>query len=174
MSALFTSLADDLRYAIRITMRNRRFTLLVLVALALGIGINTAVFAVLRAVVLRPLPYERSGALTMIWSAFQKMGASRAPGAGVELREIQRNSRLYEGVAGIWVGSGTLTGKAEPQQIKVGFVTWNFFNVLGAHPARGRWFGSGDEGNGRRAAISDQRCTLASTVWRRPTRAGSP
>lgn len=161
-ASMWTSLIDDFRYGFRTTLRDRNFALVAIVTLALGIGINTAAFSVLRAVVLSSLPYERSGALTMIWSAFQKMGASRAPGADLELREIQRNTKLYSGVAGIWVGNATLTGTSEPQQIKLAFVTWNFFNVLGAHPIRGRSFSPGEEGNARQPAM-----VISDALWHR-------
>ena len=92
----------DLRYALRILIKQPKFTAIVALTMALGIGANTAIFSVVNAVLLKPLPYERPAELALIWSSFQKMGASRAPASGVQLREIRDRSHLFQDVAGIW------------------------------------------------------------------------
>jgi putative ABC transport system permease protein len=157
MGALLEQCVQDIRYAIRGISRERRFAAIAIGTLALGIGVNAAVFSVLHAMLIQPLPYDRADRLTLIWSAFEKMGAPRAPGAGQELLELQRRTKAYEGVGGIWVGNGTLRGDPEPEQIKLAQVTTNFFQVLGAHPVLGRAFAPGEESDGypRTAVISD-------------------
>jgi predicted permease len=157
MGALLEQFIQDIRYAVRGISREPRFALIATVTLALGIGINTAVFSVLDSMLIQPLPYDRADRLTLIWSAFEKMGAPRAPGAGPELLELQRRTKAYEAVAGIWVGNGTLRGEPEPEQIKLAQVTSNFFQVLGAHPVLGRAFAPSEESDGypRTAVISD-------------------
>jgi len=157
MGALLEQCVQDVRYAIRGISRERRFAAIAIGTLALAIGVNAAVFSVLHAMLIQPLPYDRADRLTLIWSAFEKMGAPRGPGAGQELLELQRRTKAYEGVAGIWVGNGTLRGDPEPEQIKLAQVTSNFFQVLGAHPVLGRAFAPGEEsyGDTRTAVISD-------------------
>src|SRR5947209_1388743 len=117
MSRLLEGILEDVGHGFRLMARERSFALVAALTLALGIGSNTAVFSVLQAVVLGPLPYAESQRLTLIYSVLQKMGAPRAPGSGTELRELQRMTRSYQGIAGIWVGNGTLTGAAQPEQI---------------------------------------------------------
>jgi len=157
MGALVEQLFQDARHAVRVLARERSFTAIAVLTLALGIAVNTAVFSVLEAVLLQPLPYDHAERLTLIWSTFEKTGASRAPGAGPEFKELQRQTRAYQDIAGIWVGNGTLRGDPEPEQIKLGQVTWNFFTALGVHPALGRSFLPQEEGPGppKAAVISD-------------------
>jgi predicted permease len=134
------AIARDVRYGIRGVGKSRGLTVVVVVIMALGIGLNTAIFRAVHAALIEPLPYDRPGELALIWSNFQKMGAPRAPASGVELREIRAHARSFRGVAGVWVGTGTLTGDGEPEQAKIANVTPDFFEVLGARPALGRAF----------------------------------
>jgi predicted permease len=163
MLTLWRNLGDDLRYGLRLWLRKPGFTAVAVLTLALGIGANTAVFSVAYATLLAPLPYARADELVLLWSSFQKMGASRAPASAVEMREIRRQSRTLADLAGIWVGNGTLTGEQEPEQIKLGSVTHNFFEVLGARPLIGRAFTPADENaqDGGRPLI------LSYALWQR-------
>jgi putative ABC transport system permease protein len=156
------TLFQDLRYGARMLRKKPGFTVIAIATLALGIGANTAIFSVAYAVLLGPLPYERPEQLALIWSSFQKMGASRAPASAVEMREIRDHSELLQDLAGIWVGNGTLTGDQEPEQIKLASVTDNFFSVLGAQPVLGRTFAPEDQSTqGTRAMI------LSYGLWQR-------
>jgi putative ABC transport system permease protein len=89
------------------------------------------------------------------------MGASRAPSSGIQLREVRDRSHLFKDVAGIWVGNGTFTGDVEPEQVKVGDVTPNFFSVLGATPSLGRAFLDDRKGPGPQELI------LSYGLWQR-------
>jgi predicted permease len=153
-------LAHDARQAARALGRAPGFAALVAVTTALGIGANTAIFSVVEAALLRPLPYERPEELALVWSSFQKMGASRAPAAGAELRALRERGAPFRDVAGIWVGTGTLTGDGEPEQIKVANVTPNFFATLGASPSLGRAFPAD-------AAPGLAEVVLTDGLWRR-------
>src|SRR5574340_1215542 len=124
------SMLQDLRYSWRALEKSPSFTAVAILTLALGIGVNTAIFSVVYAVLLRPLPYDHPQQLALIWSKFKKQAALRAPASGPLLNEIRHRNRLLQDVAGIWVGNGTFTGDANPQQVKVGFVTSNFPTVL--------------------------------------------
>jgi predicted permease len=154
----------NLRYSFRVLIQNPQFSLTAIVTLALGIGLSTSLFNILYATILRPLPsYSDPDRLTIIWSKFQKMGALRAPSSQVELRDIRDGAPAFEEVGAVWVGNATLTSdSAEAEQLKTGFVTWNFFHVLGVNPELGRTFVREEEGLGGRPAI-----VLSHGFWQR-------
>jgi predicted permease len=161
VGATMESVLRDVNYAWRALRKSPGFTAVAVLTLALGIGVNTAIFSVVYAVLLRPLPYDRPEQLGLIWSDFQQSGALHAPTSGVILGELQHRTRLLQDVAGIWVGSGTFTGEANPEQVKVGFVTANFLQLLGVRPALGRVFAADEKFGGRPAVV------LSNGLWRR-------
>jgi predicted permease len=152
-SRLAEDLWKDLGYAGRTLARAPGFTAVTVLTLALGIGATAAIFSVVHAVLIRPLPYADPGRLTLVWSDFTGMGARRAPASPFEFREIATRSTTLADLAGIWVGSGTLTGDGEPEQIKVGFCTPNFLDTLGARPLLGHSFLSLEPGRPASGAI---------------------
>src|SRR5271154_943071 len=107
---------QDARYAWRGLRRRPSFTLIALIILALGIGVNTAVFSVFYGVLLHPLPYDHPEQLTLIWTSFRTAGNARAPVSGAILGEIERRNRSLAGVAGIWTITRTFTGD-DPEQV---------------------------------------------------------
>jgi len=145
VGASLAAFFQDTRYALRGLRRRPSFTLIALTTLALGIGINTAIFSVFYGVLLHPLPYKNPEQLAIVWSSFRTAGHARAPASGAILGEIERRNRSLAGVAGIWTITRTFTGD-EPEQVKCARVTTNFFDLLGVHAARGRTFAKGDEG----------------------------
>jgi predicted permease len=148
------TLRQDLRYGARMLVKHPGFTAVAVVTLALGIGANTAIFSVVHAVLLRPLPYENPEQLMVVWSRLRNIDASRAPASGVQLRELRDRSSLFQDIAGIWVGNGTLTGDGEAEQVKVANVTANSLSLLGVRPALGRSFLPEEEGPGPRAGTA--------------------
>jgi predicted permease len=136
---------QDARYAWRGLWRRPSFAAVALVTLALGIGVNTAVFSVFYGVLLRPLPYDRPERLALVWARFKAAGHSRAPVSGAILGEIERRNRSLSGVAGIWTITRTLLGD-NPEQVKCARVTANFFDVLGVRAGRGRTFAQDERG----------------------------
>jgi ketosteroid isomerase-like protein len=136
---------EDMRYALRGLRRRPSFTAIALVTLALGIGVNTAVFSVFYEVLLHPLPYHDPERLAIVWTSFRTAGHARAPVSGAILREIEKRNRSLAGVAGIWTITRTFTGD-NPEQVKCARVTANFFDVLGVHAAAGRTFAKQDNG----------------------------
>jgi predicted permease len=133
-------LLQDLRYSFRIFAEQPGLFITVALTMMLGIGANTAIFSVVHSVLLKPLPYDHPEQLALIWSNFQKTGASKAPAAPAQVKEMRENCRLFQDVAGIWVGGGTFTGEDQPEQVKVGSVTTNFLSLLGIRPTLGRLF----------------------------------
>ena len=153
---------QDLRYAARGLTKSSTFTAVAVLTLALGIGANNAIFSVLDAVLIRPLPYANPDRLAMIWSEFRSAGQKRVPSAGPQLTELQRRTRLFQDVAGVWVGRGALTGQGEPEQVRVGWVTANFLPTLGVPARAGRLFARSDEGRGSSPAV-----IISDGLWRR-------
>jgi putative ABC transport system permease protein len=137
---------QDLRYAWR-GLRNRpSFAIIALVTLALGIGVNTAVFSVFYGVLMRPLPYDQPERLVLIWARLQSRGTAQVAVNGVILYEIEQLQRTLADLAGIWVTPPRTFPGDPPQQVKSAFVTTNFFDVLGVRAAYGRTFVSDDTG----------------------------
>ena len=155
-------LVQDLRYAARGLRRSPTFTAAAILTLALGIGANGAIFSVLDAVLLRPLPYDDPSRLVAVWTEFRSSGQPRVPASGHEMAEIGRRSRSLAAVAGIWVGGGAVTGAGEPEQVRVGNVTANFLSVLGTHAQEGRIFRAGEEGASAPALV-----VISDGLWRR-------
>jgi predicted permease len=156
---------QDLRYASRALRRQRSFTLIVLITLALGIGVNTAVFSVFYSVLMRRLPYTDPGRLVLIWSNFRTRGTAHVAASGEILGEIQQRQRSMTDIAGIWVTPPLTFPGDPPEQVKAAFVTANFFDVLGVRAAAGRTFRTGDSG--------DARFILADSFFRRRLNADS-
>jgi putative ABC transport system permease protein len=156
------TLWQDIRYGIRMLAKNPGFTVVAVLTLALGIGANTAIFGVLDAVVLKPLPYPQADRLALIWTGFKTAGQARVPFSGPDMVDLKQRSRLFQDIGGTWVGSLAFTGTGEPEQIKVGFVTDNFLSILGARPAQGRLFVPNDGVKGAAPTI-----ILSDGLWRR-------
>jgi hypothetical protein len=107
---LIESVIQDVRYGWRSLMKNPSFSAIAIVTLALGIGVNTAIFSVVYAVLLKPLPYDRPEQLALVWSDFEKTAALKAPTSGTILREIQDRATLLQEVAAMWPTVATFTG----------------------------------------------------------------
>ncbi|HKN67127.1 MAG TPA: ABC transporter permease [Gemmatimonadaceae bacterium] len=124
-------LRHDSVFAVRQARRKPVFTIVALVTFALGIGANTAMFSVVRSVLLRPLPFRDPGRLAAIWPNHAISNA--------ELLFLQRESRSLQSVAAFSPGWGiALTGAGEPRQLHAARVSVNFFQTLGVRPAFGR------------------------------------
>jgi len=150
----------DVHFAARMLRRSPGFTAVAVLTLALGIGANTAIFSVVNAVLLRPLPYPNAKRLAMIWSTWGN--ETRGPASGPELIELRNRSRAFEEIAGIWVTSGTLTGTVEPEQVRLALTTANFLPLLAEKPQLGRFFAPGEDRGGAAPLI-----VLTDGLWRR-------
>jgi hypothetical protein len=137
---------QDARYAWRALCRRPSFAFIALLTLALGIGVNTAVFSVFHGILLHPLPYDHPERLVRIWASYRDAGYARAPFSGPMLGEIERRNRAFAAVAGIWVVEPRILNGGEPEQVKCARVTANLFDVLGVRAAQGRTFIKEDTG----------------------------
>jgi predicted permease len=151
----------DVRYALRTLRRDLGFTALIVLILAIGIGLNTAVFSVVRAVLLAPLPYEDPARLAMLWTAIPDEGVHEASSAYANVQDWKERSRVFEDLATFDPTSLTLTDGAWPEQISGARVSANLVSVLGVAPALGRAISPEDER--RRAAV----VVLGHALWER-------
>lgn len=150
----------NLRYAFRQLLRSPGFTAVALLTLALGMGVNAALFSVFHGVVLRQPPYPDAERLLTIHNLSAGDVASGGRLSRAEFRDYDGRQRAFEGMAASDLGRMTLTstgeGHALAERVKVSRVTPNLFPLLGVQPARGRAFQSGDERADAMAIISDQ------------------
>ena len=153
-----TTLWQDLRYGSRVLIAKPIFTLIAIFTLALGIGANTAIFSVVYAVLLRPLPYTNPGQLTLLWTRLEKIGLEQNWISEPEVLDFREQSQLFESFGVLSGTSFNLTGTGEPEQLAGAQVSSNFFSVLGAKIVAGRDFEPEDEKPGATqvAIISDR------------------
>ena len=151
----------DLRYAIRSVFKQPIFTMVVVVTLALGIGANTAIFTVVNAVVLQPLPFQDADRLTMIWTT--KDANQEQPLSFADYNDLRAQTKSFSAVGAaspLW--HLTLTGGEEPEPLEGLFVSANMFELLRVSPARGRNFtAEEDRVGGTSVAI------ISHSLWQR-------
>jgi len=133
-------LLRDLRFALRVMRQRPLFTIAAVVALALGIGANSAIFSVVNTVVLRPLPYAHPERLVWISGNNIPSGIKDENSSGPDFLDWRKQSRSFEGMACLASWQPVLTGAGEPERIPGGMVSFDFFRVLGINPAFGRTF----------------------------------
>jgi putative ABC transport system permease protein len=132
------------------------FTAAAVLTLALGIGANSAIFTVVNAVLLRPLPYPAPDRLMMLWTYNPRQGYSKDVSSYPNVDDWRRQSASFEGISAYFGGSFTLTQAGDPAQMEGAVVTPGFFETLGVAPALGRTFGAreGAAGGARVAMLS--------------------
>jgi putative ABC transport system permease protein len=138
----------DLRYAIRSLSRARGFTAAVVLTLGLGIGANTAIFSVVRGVLLKPLPHQDGGRLMFLRQSTKGPGGENIAFSVPEIDDFRNASRTLGGIAEYSPLTFTMVEDGEAVRIDVGLVTGNYFSVMGLAPVLGRAFGKGDDGPG--------------------------
>jgi len=140
---------QDLRYGARMLLRQRAFTIAAVIALALGIGANTAVFSVVNAVLLRPLPYQNSDRMAMIWGNFLTFSMERLRAKAAEYVDYRDQTRSFEAVAAFSTADFNFTGAQQPARIAGASVTANLFPMIGARAAQGRLISPEENQTGR-------------------------
>src|SRR5260221_796752 len=128
------------RYALRVLSKDLGFTTIATLTLALGIGVNTAIFTVVNALLLRPLPYENSDRLMMLYGSNPKRAVGRGSFSLGRLEQLRSASQSFTDVAGYCSESFNLTGSDEPEQLPAARVSSNFLRTLGVRPILGRDF----------------------------------
>ncbi|MGO8732434.1 MAG: ABC transporter permease [Terriglobia bacterium] len=155
------NLLQDLRYGLRAMLRNPGFTIVALLTLALGIGVNTAIFSVVNAVLIRPLPYRDPSRLVYIsefWPRERPVRSVPTP----DFANWSEHDRLFDGLAAYGGDEVNLTSAGEPERLLGAEVTWDFFPLLGVQPSLGRGFlREEDQPGGRQVVL------LSHELWQR-------
>ncbi len=146
------SLVDDLRYAIRQMFKSPGFAAVAIITLALGIGANTAVFSVIDAVILRPLPYDKPERLISAQSAATQDPAVKSV-SYPDFFDWRAQNRTLEHLVSYHDNSFTLTGVARPTRVQGEVVSWDLLPTLGVNPELGRGFSADEEKQGTRVAL---------------------
>ena len=150
----------DLRYGMRSLWKHPGFTVVALITLALGIGANTAIFSVVNAVVLRPLPYAEPDRLMMLWETMPGSDhRSVAPGNFVDWRT---QNRTFQDMAATFYANFNLTSDGEPERIDGATITSNFMGLLGANAQLGRTFQADDDEHQDRNVV-----LISDGLWQR-------
>lgn len=157
------TLIGDLRYSFRTLRKMPGFSLVALLVLALGIGANTAIFSVVNSVVLHPLSYPGADRLVLIWETDLKDGIEREGPSGPNFLDWKEQSQSFEDMALLEAGSGTVTGKGEPEQVVGMRVTTNLLSMLGARTVLGRGFTDAEGAGKARYPVA----VLSNGYWKR-------
>jgi len=145
------SLVQDVRFAVRMLMKARGFTVVAVLTLALGIGANTIVFGMVNSVLLRPLAFDRPEQLVKIWGQFSTMGLPQNWISEPELWDVRDGVRSFASIAAYNAGTGAnLTrGGGEPLRVTVSQASAELLPMLGVKPMLGRTFTSDEDSAGR-------------------------
>ena len=138
----------DLRYTLRSLSRTPGFALAVILTLGLGIGANTAIFSVVRGVMLRPLPHRDGDRLMFLRQSATGPGRENVAFSVPEINDFRSTSKTLAGIAEYSPITFTLVGQSDAERIDVGLVTGNYLSVMGLSPVLGRAFNAGDDGRG--------------------------
>jgi putative ABC transport system permease protein len=131
------TLIKDLRFAARMLAKKPAFTLIVVLALGIGIGANTAIFSVVNAILLRPLPYENPERIMMVWMDNRKMGANQDYHSYLNFVDYKEQNQVFEQVAIFQDRTFNITGAGEPERVAGAWSTAELFSVLGVEPEMG-------------------------------------
>src|ERR1017187_1146931 len=153
----------DLRYALRTLRKMPSFTIVAVLVLALGIGANTAIFSVVNSVLLRPLPFPGADRLALIWETDLKDGIKREGPSAPNFLDWKEQSQSFEDMELLEVGTGTVTGDSEPEQVDGLRVTTNFLSMLGARTVLGRTFTAAEGAGKARFPVA----VLTNGFWKR-------
>jgi len=146
-------LRQDSSFALRMMRKNLGFTIAATLVLGLGIGANTAIFSVVNAVLLKPLPYAHGERLVML-NPHSRGSAGGIGGASVpELNDLRAQNRSLDAIVEYHNMQFILLGRSEPERVETGVVSWNFFDVFGVKPLAGRMFEPNDEKPGAPAVL---------------------
>jgi predicted permease len=152
---------QDLRFGARTLRKNTGFTAVVILALALGIGANVAIFSVVNTVLIRPLPFKDPSQLVMLWEGLPKLGLTQLGFEAPDLQVFQRAQKSFEEIGAFQSKEVDLSGSGLPEHIKAARLTASIFPMLGAQPALGRVFDANEDTPGKNVVV------LSYGLWQR-------
>jgi predicted permease len=154
---------QDLRYGTRMLVKNKAFAAAAVLTLALGIGANTAIFSIVDAAVLRPLPYPNPQGLAILWGNVKRARVERRGASYPDYRDWRDQSRSFEAMAAFDEGEFALRGVGAPERISGEYVSQPYFSLLGIHAALGRTFNPEEDHVPQRDAV----VVLSEGAWKR-------
>jgi putative ABC transport system permease protein len=153
---LISDLWQDLRFGLRMLIKNPGFSTVAILTLALGIGANTAIFSVVNAILLNPFPYKESNRLCILWKSVPAKGIEHDYASYPTFKDWQDNNDVFEEMALVFrpeAAQVTLTEGNEPQRVQASRVSGNFFSLLGIAPILGRTFIAEESRSGEPVAV---------------------
>ncbi|MGI8957888.1 MAG: ABC transporter permease [Chthoniobacterales bacterium] len=160
-SNLMADIAQDLRYALRMLWKNPGFTVVAVIALALGIGANSAIFSVVNAVLLRPLPFKNPEQLVAVWENASHYGFPKNTPSPANFLDWRRQNTVFQAMSAMAWETYNLTGIGEPEKLDGRRVSANLFDLLGVRPSLGRSFLPQEDSPGSHVVI------LSDGLWKR-------
>ncbi len=157
------TLWQDLRYGARELARNKAFAVVAILTLALGIGANTAIFSVVNAAILHPLPYSEPSSLVILWGNVKRIRVERRGTSYPDFVDWRDQSRSFDAMAAFDGGSFALTGIDTPERISGEYVSQPYFSLLGIRAAVGRTFRPEEDQTPQRDAV----VVLTDLAWKR-------
>src|SRR6266568_654024 len=155
------TLVQDVKYGLRMLVKNPVFTAVAVLTLALGIGANTAVFSVVNTVLLKPLPYTDPDRLMTVESLDTRHGPAPDPLSYPDFFDFRARNHVFDHLVTSRDTNMILTGAGEPVQLDTEMVTWDLFSALGLRPELGRGFLQGEEAAGTHVVV------LSHALWQR-------
>ena len=159
---MMNSVISDSRFAIRMLVKQPGFTAIAVATLALGIGANTAIFSVVNAVLLQPLPFPKSEQLVLVSDDLTGRQLNDVGISVPELQDLQERSGVFEDLSAVWPVDANLTGSDRPERVELLAVSPNYFSLLGARAQLGRVFGDEDRAQGFAEGV-----VISDGLWRR-------
>jgi putative ABC transport system permease protein len=156
------ALIQDLRYAFRVLIRKPGFTVVAVIALALGIGANSAIFSVVNTVLFHSLPYKDPDRLVIIYHTYPKLNLPNAGVAAPSYIFFRDNNKAFEQVGTAMQWQVNLTGEGEPEKLQGTAISSNFFSTLGVEPAYGRSFSTDEDQPGKNKVV-----IISHGLWQR-------
>ncbi|MBO0722119.1 MAG: ABC transporter permease, partial [Blastocatellia bacterium] len=154
------TIMQDLRYGARMLLKQPGFTFIAILTLALGLGANTAIFSVVNAVLIRPLPYYEPERLVMVWEDRRAAGTPRSDVAPANYADWRVQQSVFEDLAALKYESFDLRGEGQSEKVSAFGVTANFFPLLGIQPVLGRNFTAEEDSPGAGKAV-----ILSYSLW---------
>jgi putative ABC transport system permease protein len=141
---MMQTLLQDLRFAARMLVKSPGYTLVAVMALALGISANTAIFSVVNAILLRPLPYKESDRIVVPVSTNAARGSTDGSITYADYLDWKQEKEIFESVAAMSTQGADLSGEGEPERVRISAVTEDYFTVMASPPLLGRTFSADD------------------------------
>src|SRR3954451_6673722 len=151
---------SDIKIALRGLAKTPAFTAIAMVTIALAIGANSAVFSLINAVLVRPLPYHNPSQLVLLWEQFKTMGLERIPVSAPEYQDLEKEFKGIEQLAAFNYTTFNLAAGGTPERISGAVVSPSLFPLLGAKPIAGRTFARDEQGEGH-----DDVVVISERLW---------